>query len=358
MSVFSSIPLLKTSRAFALAAVIAVGFSGVSVATEHGEEDPLTREELLAAALAGDPAARSALVALFGDLTGDSEAIAALAIELIGSLEGDPVAITDAAILIFDVASDTLNTQPIVRVAIDNDFQLPPGAIGWDLGSPGSPVFPGFNKLTQGSKGIVGGASGGMQRPGGKGLLSDGLIGIRRIVLDVDVPDGTYRLILMTDDQGNQFFVNPLGRAITVNGVRTIMNTSAPDSWSSNGVLGGTGDPSESSGFGGTGTGGATVIYVQVVNGRLVIEFEAAENSEILLTGFVLEPADGPSVLFSPEESFTNDNEILFAEALIADAIGETLEEIAVAAGPGAENPNDPDLVDELTDLPDALSPS
>ena len=358
MSVFSSFRLLKASRAFALAAVIAVGFSGVAVAAEHEDEDPLTREELLAAALAGDPAARSALVALFGDLTGDSEAIAALAIELIRSLEGDPVAITDAAILIADVASDTLNTQPIVRVAIDDDFKLPPGAIGWDLGSPDSPVFPGFNKLTQGSKGIVVGATGGVQRPGGKGLLSDGLIGIRRIVLDVDVPDGAYRLILMTDDQGNQFFVNPLGQAITVNGVRTIMNSAAPDSWSTNGLLGGTGDPSESGGFGGTGTGGATVIYVQVVNGRLVIEFEAAENSEILLTGFILEPAEGPSVLFSPEYSFTDDNEILFAEALIADAIGETLGEIAAAAGPGAENPNDPDLVDELTNLPDAVSPS
>ena len=354
MSVFSSFRLLKASRAFALAAVIAVGFSGVAIAAEHEAEDPLTREELLAAALAGDPAARSALVALFGDLTGDSQAIADLAIELIGALKGDPVAITDAAILIADVASDTLTTQTIVRVAIDDDFKLPPGAIGWDLGSPDSPVFPGFNKLTRGSKGIVG-ASGGVQRPGGKGLLSDGLIGIRRIVLDVDVPDGAYRLILMTDDQGNQFFVNPLGQAITVNGVRTIMNSSAPDSWSSNGVLGGTG---ESGGSGGTGTGGATVIYVQVVNGRLVIEFEAAENSEILLTGFVLEPAEGPSVLYSPEDSFTDDNEILFAEALIADAIGETLEKIAAAAGPGAENPNDPDLVDELTDLPAAVSPS
>ena len=355
MFVSSSFKLLKASRAFALAAVIAVGFSGVGIAAEHEVEDPLTREELLAAALAGDPAARSALVALFSDLTGDSQAIAALAIELIGALEGDPVAITDAAILIADVASDTLNTQPIIRVAIDNDFKLPPGAIGWDLGSPDSPVFPGFNKLTQGSKGIVVGASGGVQRPGGKGLLSDGLIGIRRIVLDVDVPDGAYRLILLTDDQGNQFFINPLGQAITVNGVRTIMNSAAPDSWSSNGLLGGTG---ESSGFGGTGTGGATVIYVQVVNGRLVIEFEAAENSEILLTGFVLEPAEGPSVLFSPEDSFTDDNEILFAEALIADAIGETLGDIAAAAGPGAENPNDPDLVDELTNLPDAVSPS
>ena len=69
-----------------------------------------------------------------------------------------------------------------------------------------------------------------------------------------------------------------------------------------------------------------------MLNGTLVIEIEAAENPELLLTGFVLEPADGPSVLFSPEDSFTDDNEILFAEALIADAIGETLEEIAAAA--------------------------
>ena len=83
--------LLKAPRALALAAVVAVGFSAPLMASEHGEEDPLTRAELLAAALAGDASARPALEALFGEALGDSDAIVALAVELIESLAGDSV---------------------------------------------------------------------------------------------------------------------------------------------------------------------------------------------------------------------------------------------------------------------------
>ncbi len=349
--------LLKASRALALAAVVAVGFSGPLIAAEHGEGDPLTREELLAAALAGDPSARTALGALFGEALGDSEAIVALAVDLIGDLEGDPVAITDAALLIADVATEALATQPIVRVSVDGNFILPPGALGWDLGSPDSPAFRGFSKLTQGDKSIVAGATGGIQRPGGEGLLSDGLINVSRIFLNVDLPDGMYRLILMTDDQGNQSFANPLGKAVTVNGVRTNLLGGSPDGWLGGGKLGGSDDQS-ASGSVGTGTGGATVIYVEVVNGRLEIEFEAAEDSDILLTGFVLEPADGPSMLFTDEEVFADDDEILFAEAMIADAIGETLETIAAAAGDEGELEDILDLDDPEAEVTDAVSPS
>ena len=346
--------LLKTPRALALAAVVAVGYSAPLMASEHGEEDPLTRAELLAATLAGDPSARPALEALFGEVFGDSDAIVALAVELIESLAGDPVAFIDAAILIADVATEILTTQPIVRVSVDDKFALPLGALGWDLGSPGSPTFAGFSKLTKGNTNITG-ATGGVQRPGGEGLLSDGLINVTRISLDVNVPDGTYRLILMTDNQGNQSFTNPLGKAVTVNGVRTNLLGAAPNDWLGNGSLGGSGDQAASAV--GTGTGGATVIYVEVVNGKLVIEFEAADNSNMLLTAIILEPADGPSVLFMEEVVFADGEEVLFAEAAINAAIGETLQEIASAAGPGAEN-NIPEFVEELTDLPEAVSPS
>ena len=343
------IQLLKAPRALAFAAIVAVGlpvgFSGPLMATEHGgEADPLTREELLAAALAGDAGARGALEALFRAADGDSEAITALAVELIIALEGDPVAIADAATLIADVATDTLSSQPIVRISVDGKFKLPPGALGWDLGSPDSPAFKGFTKLTGGNKGIVSGATSGIQRPGGEGLLSDGLINVTRISLDVDVPDGIYRLILMTDDQGNQDFANPLGQAITVNGVRTIMPGGSPDGWRDNGLLGGSGD--QDADVIGTGTGGATVIYVEVVNGKLLIEFEAADNSQILLTGLILEPAEGPSVLYTDEDIFTDIEEFLYAEAQINDAIGQTFELIATAAGGEDEREDILDLDD------------
>ena len=173
----------------------------------------------------------------------------------------------------------------------------------------------------------------------------------------MDVPDGAYRLILMTDDQGNQIFVNPLGQAIIVNGVRTVMPSGSPGGWLANGSLGGSGAASGAGGLG-TGTGGATVLYVEVINGRLVIEFEAAGNSQILLTGLVLEPVDGPSVLWTPEEVFTDDDEVLFAEAVISDAIGETLETIASAAGDETRTEDILDLDEPVAEQTDAVSPS
>ncbi len=334
--------LVKAPRALALAAVVAagVGLSGPIIAAEHGEGDTLSREELLTAALAGDASARTALRALFAAAGGDSEAITTLAVELIGALEGDPVAIVDAATLIADVASEALSTQPIVRVSVEGDFTLPPGAFGWDFGSPDSPTFAGFTKVTQGDRSIVTGASGGIQRPGGDGLLSDGLINVTRIILDVGVPDGIYRLILLTDDQGNQIFVNPLGQAITVNGVRTVMSDISPSGWL------------------GTGAGGAMVIYAQVVNGRLMIEFDAAENSDILLTGIILEPVDGPSVFSTIEDVFADDDKILFAEAVIADAIGQAIEDIASAAGDEAARQDILDLGEPEAEVTTSVSPS
>ena len=55
----------------------------------------------------------------------------------------------------------------------------------------------------------------------------------------VQVPDGTYRLILLTDATGNLTLANPLGQAIMVNGLRVPMPGGSPDTWQGNGVLGG-----------------------------------------------------------------------------------------------------------------------
>ena len=341
-------------RALALATVFGVALAMPLAAAEHDAEEP-TREDLLAAALAGDPEARSALTALFDELRGDSQAIAGLAVDLIDALAGDPVAITDAATLIADVATEALITQPIVNVSVDQDFKLPPGALGWDLGSPDSPTYPGFAKVSQKDGSIVGGSSTGVRRPGGEGLLSDGLLNIERFY--VEVPDGVYRLILLTDALGNTTGVNPLGQAIMVNGVRTSIAGGAPDSWLGNGRLGG-GAQTASAGPTGTQTGGATVIYVVVVDGRLLIEFLPQANQNIFLTGLILEPADGPSVLNLPEDVFNDDDEILFAESIIAEAIGQSLEKIVAAAGDEAEREKLLLLGEPLAAQQDAVSPN
>ena len=166
-------------KGLALAAAVVMAFSAPLSATEHEEEQP-SYEELLAAALAGDPEARGALMALFNEVRGDSSAIADLAVALIGALEGDPVEVIDAATLIADVATQVLTTQPIVRVSVGDGLELPPGAMGWDFGAPDSPTFQGFQKVTPADQEIVPGATGGLRRPGGEGLLSDGLLNIQK----------------------------------------------------------------------------------------------------------------------------------------------------------------------------------
>lgn len=173
----------------------------------------------------------------------------------------------------------------------------------------------------------------------------------------MEVPDGVYRLILLTDNLGNTTAVNPLGQAIVVNGVRTPMAGGAPDSWQGNGRLTGGGVQTASGGPIGTQTGGATVIYVEVVNGRLLIEFLPEENQNIFITGLILEPAEGPSVL-DIEDIFDDDDEILFARSIINDAIGQTLEKIATAAGDESVREEILNLDEPLTEQQDAVSPS
>ena len=253
MSLFSSFQLLKAARALALAAVVAVGFSGPLIAAEHGEDDPLTREELLAAVLDGGPTVQIALQALFYELRGDGEAIVALAIDLIDLLrdrdEADVVAL--AATLIVDAAFEALDTQIIAQLSIDD------------------------TTVTQFKQNIV---------------------------LDVDVPDGLYRMILYTDDQGKTVVVN---QEVTVT---TDQTGESPD--------------------------GVTVIIVKVVNGKIEFDIEAVAGFEIVLSEIVLEPVDEP--------------DDLDFQAELMDEVASLFGDIAAAAGD----------IEPAAEVTDAVSPS
>ena len=89
----------------------------------------------------------------------------------------------------------------------------------------------------------------------------------------------------------------------------------------------------------------------------MLIEFEAAVNSEILLTGIILEPADEESILSTVEEIFTEDDEVLFAEAVIADAVGETFDAIVSEAGDESEIEDILDLEEPEDVDPDRAEP-
>ena len=98
---------LAITNAASLITNVAKGFF-----TTPSTGERLIHDGLVVAALAGDSGSRGALLALFNEVGSDSQAIAALAVELIEALEGDPTATIDAAILISDVAREILVSQP------------------------------------------------------------------------------------------------------------------------------------------------------------------------------------------------------------------------------------------------------
>ena len=101
---------LAITNAASLITNIAKGFF-----TTPSTGERLIHDGLVAAALAGDSGSRGALLALFNEVSSDSQAIANLAVELIEALnvdQSDPGATIDAAILISDVAREILVSQP------------------------------------------------------------------------------------------------------------------------------------------------------------------------------------------------------------------------------------------------------
>ncbi len=196
-------------------------------------------------------------------------------------------------------------------------------------------------------------ARGALQSAGGHDLLSDGLLDLHKFF--VKVPDGTYRLTLLTDAMGNVTLASPLGDTVMVNGLRIPILSGGSDTWLDNGVLvlGGT----QNAG-GARGSGGATVITVEVIGGQLMLEFLPEEGQNIFLSGIILEPIEDSSGL-ATSDVFTDIEEIFDAEAIIAEAIGAALENIATAAGGDEGAVDDIINVDKVaTEEIDAVSPS
>ena len=86
------------------------------------------------------------------------------------------------------------------------------------------------------------------------------------------------------------------------------------------------------------GTGGMIIVEAEVVDGKLVIDFDKLAGDSTYLTAIIVEPADEKSNLDlreEVEEHYQYDSERLAAtNAKIDEQIGAVLSEIATAAGP------------------------
>jgi hypothetical protein len=160
------------------------------------------------------------------------------------------------------------------------------------------------------------------------------VLGVRRIALDV--PDGSYRLMLITDDLSHTAAIEePLGATIVVNGRRHVIVDPRPPYWIGFGVFSDGVAPPAAPPAG--VTGGVLTLDVDVLGGALDIALPFDEGKPTFVAAVVVEPAAGPSTLaVTPETRETLDNLISAgreAESRLASAIADLLAGVATAAG-------------------------
>lgn len=329
--------------------------------------------ELIEKALAGDSAAIGALQAYLRGTDGKSpEAITRRATALIAQIgreKGD--ASTESLLSVIDqVASNAINIvsgSQIVRIGVDTDFVPARALVAWDFGPADGPIAPGFERILPNDERIGGAEMDGLRRPADNGLLNDGIAGVERI--EVDMPDGEYRIILMTQNLGdNNLMRNPFGSQISVNGAALSVNQPSPDDWvrdavfSNRGLQNTAGQTAQAPGTGGflsgdlgafdpglfqRQQGGAIIIQAVARGGKLIIELSGFENARSYLTGLMVEPVAETSDLILSREA---------QESLVPPELRLALEENILAAAADVLADIDPAQGDpELVELPEPI---
>jgi len=320
-------------------------------------------EGLLERMIAGDPSAAADVRAYLA--TGGEEDIVVRAKDLIAQIGARKSQLgTDELLQTIDrLASQAINMvsgSQMIRMGIDQNYVPTTAVLALDFGPLDGDVAPGFERVPPGDPRIGGVDIDGLRRPSESALLNDGITGIQRI--EVDLPDGEYRVILMTQDLGDRSLIaNPFGTEIAVNGVGQSLAQPSPDFWVPGGLLTNNGGSSllsqASAGPGSFLTGdlapqdisaiqrqqgGALVINAVVRNGKLIIELDGFQNAQSYLTGLIVEPvAETSELVLSREASRTQrapELRLALEEEILA-AAAEVLADLDPAEG-------DPELVE------------
>lgn len=305
----------------------------------------LTNEQALALAQEGSQQNIAQLVQYLSTGGASPEEVAARASKLVQSLSGgDLEGIQAAADAIAQAAESALGGAQVVRFDIDPSYQLQPGAIGFDFGTADSKLLPGFERVTNKDERVEGDDLQAIRRPADSPVISDGLLGVRRFV--TPVPNGRYRIILMTEDLGEwQRLLAPLGQGIRINGIDFSVLGGNPEEWARQAFLGAAGDLK---GMKLQMTGGMLVLEFDVTDGQLDLQFLG--NSPTYVTSLIVEPAAAKSqfVALDPaaEKALAyNPKKVLDQQVKIAEAIGKALQQVVTEAGekvPSKERPVSP----------------
>lgn len=265
-------------------------------------------------------------------------------------------------------AIDLISGSQVVRIGVDRDFVPTRALVAWDFGPADGEVAPGFERVLP-NDGRIGGADlDGLRRPAESELLNDGIAGVERI--EADLPDGEYRIILMTQNLGDrQLMSNPFGQEVVVNGTSLTVTQPDPDQWLRDAVLsnrglqdiaarpGAPGSPAAGFGVADLGAfdpglfqrqqGGAIIVTATARGGKLIIELKGFQNARSYLTGLLVEPAQQTSELILSQQA---------TQALAPPELRLALEENILAAAADVLADIDPAEGDpELVELPEPI---
>lgn len=348
------------------------GAQNSGVATEKAPVEAVL-PELIQKALAGDNDALAALQAyLRGTDAKSPEAVTRRTTALIAQIGREKKdASTESLLSVIDqIASNAINLvsgSQIVRIGVDVDFVPTRALLAWDFGPADGPIAPGFERILPNDERIGGADLDGLRRPADNELLNDGIAGVERI--EASVPDGEYRIILMTQNLGDSKLMgNPFGSQIVVNGSALTVNQPSPDDWVRDAVFsnrglqsaaGQTAQGPDANGFvsGDLGAfdpslfqrqqGGAIIIQAVARGGKLIIELQGFQNARSYVTGLMVEPAAETSDLILSREAI---------DALAPPELRLALEENILAAAADVLADIDPAQGDpELVELPEPI---
>lgn len=315
---------------------------------------------VLQGALNGTPAGIAALRAYL--MSAGSEAIPRLSQNVFQALKenqdnADPQALIRAVNRVANVGTSMVAVGRVMHAAVDSSYVPPQGTVALDFGPPDKTTAKGFERTLVSDPRLQGTNMRPVRRPGDSDLLSDGIRGIEKITLNV--PDGSYRIILMTQNLGeSKLMESPFGREVKVNDSAVAVSDDLPQSWIDEGVLTSRGADLV------TREGGAhklveqqdagfLVVEAAAVNGQLVIELKGAGSSGTYLTGLIVEPQNQPSSLVLSDTASQIVKEYEQRELLqvaILERAAEVLTDISPAAGP-EQPPPTPEPTFETSDV-------
>jgi hypothetical protein len=304
----------------------------------------VSQEQALQGAISGTPQGLAILRAWLGQAGGKAKQTADRAVALIRALHNakivDAASLPEVADRIAQTADKILQQVHIYKASIEKEVSLGEGRLGFVFQSPDIAVPAGFTAILPRDPRLRGVDLKALQSPVKAPILRAGIVGVQSVTLAV--PNGNYRLILVTSDMGvANLDRSPFGTTVRVNDRTYEVAATDPEAWRYEAVIG--------SGGGGAATGGVLILAAAVRDGTLKVSF-LNPAGETFISGLILEPLAQRSIVAGVAD---DDADIVVADASIEEAVGSLLSEITTAAGPQQPVPGF-----DLPATPDSLSPN